>query len=191
MKAGAFGRFSGLAVFAGVLILLLAGTTLLASVGWRAYSEVSTQAVRYRNYKALQQGAGQADSLSGVYENLLKDLQGMRAALPPQNQGSFVLNLLVEEAGKYELGIAGINALDEVPFPGYMELPFEVNLSGGFVNLLRYLHALESRGMSLQVRRLSAHAEAINKSKVTAKLELSVFVPGADRMVPAGEGAAP
>jgi hypothetical protein len=191
MKAGMFGRYSGQAAFAGVLIVLLLGASGLAAVGWRAYREVSTQAVRYRDYKALQQGAGQADSLSLAYANLLKDLQAMRDALPPQNQGSFVLNLLVEDARKLDLGIAGINALDEVPFPGYKELPFEVNLSGGFINLVRYLHALESRGMSLQVRRLSAHAEGINKSKVTAKLELSVFVPGAGQAAPSAEGAVP
>jgi hypothetical protein len=191
MKAGLFGRFSGQAAFAGVLIVLLSGAAGLAAVGWRAYREVSTQALRYRDYKALQQGAGQADSLSLVYADLLKDLQAMREALPPQNQGSFVLNLLVEEARKFDLGIAGINALDELPFPGYKELPFEVNLSGGFINLVRYLHALESRGMSLQVRRLSAHAEGINKSRVAAKLELSVFVPGGERMAPVIGGAAP
>lgn len=191
MKAGVFGRFSGQAAFAGVLIVLLSGAAALAAVGLRAYREVSTQALRYRDYKALQQGAGQADSLSLVYADLLKDLQSMREALPPQNQGSFVLNLLVEDARKLDLGIAGINALDEVPFPGYKELPFEVNLSGGFMNLVRYLHALESRGMSLQVRRLSAHAEGINKSRIAAKLELSVFVPGGERMAPAIGGAAP
>ncbi|GEM_PF-2798478 len=185
-----FGRYSGQAMFTGIAVLLLVGAALLAAIGWRAYEEVSSQAVRYRTYKALQQGAGQADSLSAVYATVLKDLQGMREALPAQNQGSFVLNILVEEARKMDLGIAGINALDEVPFPGYKELPFEVNLTGGFTNLVRYLNALETRGMALQVRRLSTRTEAINKSRITAKLELSVFVPGAGTAIASNVGGA-
>jgi hypothetical protein len=190
MKRGIFGRYSGQAAFIGVAAALLLGALALSVIGWRAYAEVSAQAVRYRTYKALQQDAGKADSLSAVYASILKDLDGMRAALPAQNQGSFVLNLLVEDARKLDLGIAGINALDEVPFPGYKELPFEVNLNGGFTNLVRYLHALETRGMALQVRRLTSHADAINKSRITAKLELSVFVPGEGALAPV-ESAAP
>jgi len=171
--------------------VLLLCALILAAIGWRAYAEVSTQAERYHSYKALQQGAGKADSLSSVYASILKDLEGLRQALPAQNQGSYVLNVLVEDARKLDLGIAGIIALDEVPFPGYKELPFEVNLSGGFTNLVRYLHALETRGMVLQVRRLSAHTDAINKSRITAKLELSVFVPGNGRVPAQVEGASP
>lgn len=180
MKAGPFGRYAGQAAFAGVAAALLLGASALAAIGWKAYVEVSAQAERYRSYKSLQQGAGKADSLSSVYASVLKDLQAIHQALPAQNQGSYVLNILVEDARKLDLGIAGIMALDEVPFPGYKELPFEVNLSGGFTNLVRYLHSLETRGMVLQVRRLSAHTDAINKSRITAKLELSVFVPGGD-----------
>jgi hypothetical protein len=195
MKPGASGRYSGQAAFIGVAAALLVGALGLGAVGWRAYLEVSGQAVRYRTYKALQEGAGQADSLSTVYASILGDLRSIREALPAQNQGSHVLNILVEEARKLDLGISGINALDEVPFPGYAELPFEVGLSGGFPNLVRYLHSLETRGMVLQVRRLSARAEAINKSRITARLELSVFVPGTGAAaVPsrsAPEGASP
>ncbi|MDB5050700.1 MAG: Pilus assembly protein PilO [Fibrobacteres bacterium] len=193
MKRATFGRFSGQAAFIGVAVLLLLAAAVLGAIGWRAYAEVSGQAARYRDYRALQRDAGKADSLSAVYENIRKEIQGIREALPAQNQGSQVLNILVEDARKLDLGIAGINALDEIPFPGYKELPFEINLTGGFANLVRYLHSLETRGMVLEVRSLSAHAEAINKSQVTAKLELSVFVPGEGRAetVPATVGAAP
>jgi hypothetical protein len=192
MKAPLLGRYSGQAAFAGVVLVLALAAAALGTIGWRAYGELSAQAERYRTYRALQQGAGQADSLSAVYASILGELKGIRTALPAQNQGSYVLNILVEDARNLNLGIAGINALDEVPFPGYKELPFEVNLSGRFTDLVRYLHALETRGMVLQVRRLSAHAEALNKSRVTAKLELSVFVPGETRTAAAvGESASP
>ncbi|MDQ3003677.1 MAG: hypothetical protein M3Y08_20765, partial [Fibrobacterota bacterium] len=97
----------------------------------------------------MQQDAGKADSLAILYASALKDLHAIRSALPVQNQGSFVLNLLVEEARKHELGIAGLSALDEVPFPGYSELPFELDFSAGLPNLARFLHALETRGMVL------------------------------------------
>jgi hypothetical protein len=178
MKSGLMGRIGGQAVFAGVAALLLLAASSLGAIGWRAYLEVSAQAERYGNYKALQRDAGKADSLSTAYGAILKDLQGIREALPAQNQGTFVLNILVDEARRMELAIAGITALDEVPFPGYKELPFEMNLTGGFTDMIRYLHALETRGMVLQVRKLRAQSEAINKSRLTAKLELSVFVPG-------------
>jgi hypothetical protein len=184
VKAGALGRYSGQAAFLGVAAVLLIAAGALAAIGWRAYGEASRQAIRYQTYKAMQRDAGRADSLFSSYGNVLREIREFREALPAQNQGSFVLNALVEDARKMDLAIAGINALDEVPFPGYRELPFELDVAGGFANLVRYLHALETRGMALEIRKLSSHADAINKSRITAKLELSVFVPGA-------EGAAP
>jgi hypothetical protein len=90
-----------------------------------------------------------------------------------------VLNLLVEEAGKRELGISGITALDVVPFPGYSELPFEVGLTGTFPALARFLHSLETQGMALQVRRVRVQGEGLNRNRVRAGLDLSVFSPGA------------
>jgi hypothetical protein len=193
MTAGSLslGRYSGQAAFAGVAAALLIAALALAGIGWRAYQEVTAQAIRYRTYKSLQLGAGEADSLSIVYASILKEVRNIRQALPDRNQGSHVLNILVEDARKLELGIAGINGLDEIPFPGYRELPFEVTLNGAFTDLVRYLHGLETRGMVVRVRRLNAKAEAMNKSRVTAKLELSVFVP--EGRMPRGDerGSAP
>ena len=178
MKSGRLGAWRAQAAFAAVLAAVLAGAAGLAGAGWWAYGEIAAQTGRYREYKSLQANAGKADSLSAAYAAIQEDLRALRAALPEQNQGSQVLNILVEDARKFELGIAGINALDEVPFPGYRELPFEVELAGDFKNLVGYVHALETMGMVLQVRKLEAHSEAINKHRIKAKLELSVFVPG-------------
>lgn len=178
MKNGPFGRFSGQAAFFAVLAGFLAAAGALAAVGWKSFGELSAQTARYRAYRELQRGAGKADSLSAAYAVIQEDVRRFREALPESNQGTFVLNILVEEARKLELGIAGITAMDEVPFPGYRELPFELGLTGGFPKLVRYLHSLETRGMVLQVRRLSARSEAINKAGIKAKLEISVFVPG-------------
>lgn len=178
MTAGLFGRYSGQAAFAAVLAGFLVCAGALAAAGWKSFQELSAQTARYRAYRDLQRDAGKADSLSAAYAVIQKDLQRFRAALPEGNQGSFVLNILVEQARKQDLGIAGITAMDEVPFPGYRELPFELDLTGGFPKLVRYLHSLETRGMVLQVRRLSARSEAINKAAIKAKLEISVFVPG-------------
>lgn len=173
------GRYTGQAAFAGVAAVLLMGALALAAIGWRAYQVVTGEAIRYRSYKSLQQEAGQVDSLSTVYSSILKEIRNLRQALPARNQGSHVLNILVEDARKLELGIVGINGLDEIPFAGYRELPFELTLNGSFTDLVRYLHGLETRGMVVRIRRLDAKAEALNKSRVAAKLELSVFVPEA------------
>jgi Tfp pilus assembly protein PilO len=193
MKGGALGPWQGQAAFLGVLAAVLAGALALGAAGWRAYAEIAAQTGKYRNYKALQVNAGKADSLSAAYASIQEDLRGLRAALPEKNQGSQVLNTLVEDAQACSLSIAGITSLDEVPFPGYRELPFDVNLAGGFKDMVRYVHALETRGMVLQVRRLEAQAESINKARVKAKLELSVFVPGnagATRTPAAGQDGA-
>ncbi len=179
MKGATLGRYAGQIAFLGVAASLLAIAALLGAIGWRAYQEVYGQAQRLQSYQALQREAGKADSLSAVYLSVLGEIRRIREALPAQNQGSLVLNMLGEEARHANLALSGINALDEIPFPGYRELPFEINLTGGFTDVVRYLHALETRGMVLQIRKLSAHAEAINKSRVTAKVELSVFAPGA------------
>jgi Tfp pilus assembly protein PilO len=182
-------RYSGQSAFLGMAIGLVVSAAVLSTVGWRAFRDFSDQAIRYRTYKAMQRDAGKADSLSEAYAGILKDMQAIRLALPAQNQSSHVLNQLVEGARKMELGIVGINALDEVPFAGYSELPFEVSLSGGFPNLVRYLHSLETQGMVLQVRRLTAESEAMNRAKVKAKLELSVFVPGNGRVHASADSA--
>ena len=178
MKGGALAPWRAQIAFAAVLASVLAGMAALGGAGWWAYGGIAAQTGKYREYKSLQANAGKADSLSAAYAAIQADLRAVRAALPEGNQGSQVLNILVEDARKYELGIAGINALDEVPFPGYRELPFEVELAGDFKNLVRYVHALETLGMVLQVRKLETHSEAINKARIKAKLELSVFVPG-------------
>jgi Tfp pilus assembly protein PilO len=177
-------------VFAGVLVAVIAAAAILAVAGWFAYAEIATQAGRYRDYKSLQENAGKADSLAAAYGALQADLRALRSALPDRNQGSQVLNSLVEDARRYNLAIGGINALDEVPFPGYRELPFEVEASGGFKDLVGYIRALETRGMALQVRRFTAQAESMNKARVKAKLELSVFVPD-EPGAPGDAGAAP
>jgi len=169
-------------IFAGVLAGLVVVALCLAGVGWRAYLEISAQAARYRDYKSLQENAGKADSLADAYSALQSDLRTLRNALPEENQGSQVLNTLVEDARGHALALGGITALDEIPFPGFRELPFEVEASGSFKDLVAYLRGLETRGMALQVRRFTAHAEGMNKARVKAKLELSVFAPG--RMQP-------
>lgn len=179
MKApGLPGRYGAQAAFAGVALVLAAATALLAGAGAWAWREGSDQWARYQAYRDLQRNAGRADSLSSAYDALAGELEALGRALPAQNQGSHVLNLLVEEAGKRELGIAGITALDVVPFPGYAELPFEVGLTGTFPALARFLHALETQGMALQVRRLHVQGEDLNRNRVRIGLDLSVFSPG-------------
>lgn len=170
----------GPGVFAGVLATLIAAAAALGAVGWYAYGEIAVQAARYRDYKSLQENAGKADSLAAAYAALQRDLHTLRTALPDRNQGSQVLNTLVEDARRYGLAIGGITALDEVPFPGYRELPFEVEAAGGFKDLVGYLRSLETRGMALQVRRFTVQAEGMNKARVKARVELSVFVPSGE-----------
>ncbi len=178
MSSGnALARYRGQMVFACVAMALVLIGTLLAAIGMRAYSEVARQTGQYQMYKSLQKDAGKADSLSGIYAGVLEDLKKIRQALPVQNQASYVLNILVEEARNRNLSLAGITALDEVPFPNYKEIPFEVNLAGDFPNLVRYLYALETQGMVLQVRKLTIASEVMNQAKVKGRLELSVLVP--------------
>lgn len=167
----------GPGIFAGVLVAFAIAGLCLAAVGWRAYGEVIVQAARYRDYKSLQENAGKADSLAAAYTALQSDLRTLRNSLPEKNQGSQVLNALVEDARSRGLAIGGITALDEIPFADYRELPFEVEASGGFKDMVGYLRGLETRGMALQVRRFTAQAEGLNKARVKAKLELSVFAP--------------
>jgi hypothetical protein len=178
MNAGPLQRYSGQAMFAAVAVLLAICAALVAASGWWCYLRLAEQAGRYGNYKALQRDAGKADSLSAAYDKALHEIESIRKAMPPENQGSYVLNVLTAAAQHLNLGLSGLNALDEVPFPGYVELPFELGLSGDFPNLLRYLHSLETQGMVLSVRRLSIRNESLNKPRVQARLELSVFVPG-------------
>lgn len=174
-------RYSGQAAFLttacslGLLILALLGA------GRWAFREFTAQAAQYQAYNSLQKNAGVADSLSDAYAGLLESLETTRTALPPENQASHVLNLLVEEARRLELGISGVSALDQIPFPGYVELPFEVGLTGAFPNLVRYLHSLETRGMVLRVRRLAVTNEPLNRFNGKTRLDLSVFMPGGVR----------
>lgn len=190
MKAGtSLQRYVGEGAFAGVVLALALATALLAAIGTWACREFQEQASRYSSYRDLQLHAGQADSLSLAYAGLLKNLDELKQALPAQGQSSFVLNLLVETARNMNLGIAGITALDEVPFSGYVELPFELELTGNFKDLVRYIHAFESSGLAVEVRRLSSKSEALNRARIQARLELSVFVPAGSRGKPAAVAA--
>lgn len=171
------GRYAGQAAFAGVALALAAATALLAAGGAWAVRELTVRAELFGDYRELQRNAGRADSLSAAYEAVDRDLAALAAALPAENRSSHVVNILVEEARRRGLGIGGITALDEVPFPGYAELPFEVVLSGPFPQLVRYLHALEIQGMAVRLRRMAAGNEGLNKARVQARLEISVYVP--------------
>jgi hypothetical protein len=178
-------RYSSQAIFAAVAAILALAGTLIAASGYWCYLQLADQTARYTKYNALQRDAGKADSLSAAYEKALNEIETIRKAMPPQNQGSYALNVLTEGARNFNLGLSGVNALDEIPFSGYTELPFELGLSGDFPNFLRYLHSLEIQGMVLSVRRLAIKNESMNKARVQARLELSVFVPGAGHARPA------
>lgn len=170
--------YGGQAAFAGVALALALATALIVAAGGWAFRELADQAAQYGSYRDLRKNAGRADSLSAAYETLGRELEALRKSLPAQNQASHVLNVLVEEARKRNLGISGITALDEVPFPGYSELPFEVGLSGAFPDLVKYFHSLETRGMAIQLRRVSVRNESLNKARILVRLDLSVFSPG-------------
>lgn len=178
MKPGSLEGYGGQLAFAGVAAALALATALVTAGGAWAWMELRSQGDRYGAYRDLMRNAGRADSLSAAYESLGRDLEALRTALPAQNASSHVLHVLGEEARKLQLGITEITALDEVPFPGYSELPFEVNLTGEFPSLVRYLHSLESRGMAVQARRIEVRNESLNKARVEARLDLSVFSPG-------------
>jgi Tfp pilus assembly protein PilO len=174
---GSLAGYGGQGAFAGVAFALALATALLVAGGSWAWKEWSRQWESYGTYRDLQRNAGRADSLSRAYESLGSDLDALRRALPADNQASHLRNLLVEEARKRGLGIAGITALDEIPFPGYTELPFEVALSGNFPALVRYFHSLETRGLAVQLRRVGIRNEKLNKAHVQVCLDLSVFAP--------------
>jgi Tfp pilus assembly protein PilO len=172
---------------------MLAGLGLGAAVltlgGGLALAEILEQAGKYRAYKSLQAGAGQADSLSAAYAGIQRDIRQLRSALPGANPGAQVLDRLVGEAKACSLSIGGITALDEIPFPGYRELPYEMELGGGFKELVRFLRDLETGPVAVQVRGLSIRTEAMNKSRIKAKLGVSAFALGNAGVTQAGAPA--
>ena len=143
-------RYQGQGVFLAAALLLAVLALGLTRAGRSVYSEFADQMGRYRLYRALQREAGKADSLSLAYAGLQRDLRDVHAALPADNPSSHVLNILVEGARQRDLGISGITGLDEVSFPGFRELPFDLALSGRFADLAGFLHSLETRGMVLR-----------------------------------------
>lgn len=174
---GSLGRYGGASSFAGVSLAIALVSALIVAAGAWAWDDLTGQLARYGAYRDLQRNAGRADSLSAAYGALEAELSALGKALPAGNPASHALNALVEEAGKQNLGIGGVTALDEVPFPGYSEWPFDVDLSGNFKDLARYLHGLETQGMAVQVRKMSIRSESMVKSRVKARLEISVFAP--------------
>jgi Tfp pilus assembly protein PilO len=132
---------------------------------------------RYRAYRDLQSHSGRVDSLSGKLNEVREEIKALRVALPADNQGSFVLNKLVEDARVRGLGIGTLTAMDEIPFKGFSELPFELEVTGEFPSMLGYIHSLENSGMAVQIRHLSFINEILNRSQVKAVIQLSVFSP--------------
>jgi Tfp pilus assembly protein PilO len=170
-------RYQGQGFFIIASILLVTLTLTLTRLGYFTYTRFADQAVRYQRYHSLQLQAGKADSLSLTYTKVLQDLETVHKALPLENPSSQVLNLLVDGAHLRNLGITGITGLDEIPFPGYKELPFDLSLTGRFIDLTQFLYGLESQGMVLRIRHLNIQSETLNASRILAKVELSVFIP--------------
>jgi len=174
---GIFKRYGGVFGFGAVAISLGIIILLLTLIGFKSFQIFSLKANQLQVYRAMQRDAGKADSLSNVYGTLLKDLRLIKTGVGAQNQSSYVLNKLVEEAKKEELGIGAITALDEMNLEGYTELPFEISVTGKFASLIKYLHALETENLILEVRKVVAENESLNHSVVKAKIEISVYVP--------------
>jgi Tfp pilus assembly protein PilO len=170
-------RIRGPLTFAGVSILLLASIALTSLLLAWATREGLGQYQRYVAYRDLQSHSGRVDSLVGKLHEVSEELKSLRTALPAENQGSFVLNTLVEEAQVRGLGMGTLTAMDEIPFKGFTELPFELELTGEFPSMLAYIHALENRGMAVQIRHLAFTNEILNRSQVKATIQLSVFSP--------------
>jgi hypothetical protein len=186
---GGLRPWRGPLAFAAMLAGLSLGMAALTAGAGLAFAEIATQWDRYQAYKSLQAGAGTADSLSSAYAGIQKDLRALRAALPGGNPGAQVLDRLVAGAKACSLSIAGITALDEIPFPAYRELPYEMEVGGGFKDLVRYLHDLETGGVALQVRTLSIRSEGMNKARIKAKLGLSALAPASAPGQASGGGA--
>ncbi len=64
-----------------VAVLLLAGALALAVIGWRAYEEVSAQAVRYRTYKALQQQSLALPAVVNQMQTMMAQMETMSRQL--------------------------------------------------------------------------------------------------------------
>ena len=170
-------RYSGVAAFWSITIGLALASTLLAAIGAWSFWEFRDQMSRYQSYRELQRHSGKADSLSSAYSALQVEVDAIHKSLPEENTASYALNALVEGAHNLSLGISGITAMDEISFPDYTELPFELHLAGNFHGLLRYLRSLESQGLAMQVRRLEIKSEKLNRSNIKARLEVSILAP--------------
>ena len=170
-------RYLGQLIFLVVSVALVLFITLIVfPLGKFSYQEVQKQWHLKRQYEQAAANVGSTDSLRNYYQTVVHKAQKARSALPSDSRSSHIVEMLLAGAKPLDLSLDDILSLDEVDHINHIEYPFELTIQGEFPALRQYLAALESQDMVLKMRNLDIQSEGMNKSRIDARVGLSVYV---------------
>ncbi len=169
-------KYLGVLTLSGLIALIsLLTFYIFGPLGSDAYQNLIGQVTQYRTYQLAQSQFDLADSLKRL-ESASQKSKALLAAVPSDGRSSYILNQLLNGAEQYGLTIGGINALDEVAYTGYVELPFSLSLKGRFRPFNQYMAHLENMDMVIKVRQYLIQSPQLNQNQIEAEVSLSAYV---------------
>lgn len=170
----------------GIWVLMAFGigmsVLLLGWAGKATAQKFLASVTRLKNLNELRSNVQEADTELIRMQVLDSLLSGFGKGLPQGTEGAFVLDLLMRNAESCSLSIKHLQAWEEKPGKTFRELPFDITLQGGFLEIHRFLTDLDSRPWALRMHHAELKSEALNRNRLSATLQFSVFVHSAEAM---------
>ena len=88
------------------------------------------------------------------------ELKNLQDVIPPSMDSPMMMSMLVTEAKKVGLAVAGISALPEVPKGLYLEQPFSLKLKGAYPQIWSFLERLAAVNQAVRLEQLDISSGA-------------------------------
>ena len=97
-------------------------------------------------------------------------------SLPRSDHMSILLQVLQESADAEQIDLEQIRPAERTSFAGYDELPFQVELQGGFHAVAAFINRIEQSSYVIKVKGLQVRRASAKSAMLVADLALSVIV---------------
>ncbi len=124
--------------------------------------------------ESKQLAATKLKSLSAM----ASELKSLQDVIPPSMDSPMMMSMLVTEAKKVGLAVAGISALPEVPKGLYLEQPFSLKLKGAYPQIWYFLERLAAVNQAVRVEQLDVSSgtdTGAGRVELSAVLEIKGY----------------
>jgi len=147
-----------------IFLLLFAGATLIASTGYSAWFKSPIKEYRklQTQYETMRDQPSDLASVEKAAQVLRKEIDGLNGQLTEIGREVLkgtkplsVISDLGSYAKKHNVQMVGIKPAQAIKGTLYTEVPFNVELSGGYGQLFKWVYSLEHSNSPLFIKEFS------------------------------------